>query len=152
MAQPDLVEQFSEAFEKVLGPSKPGNSATEKWQALRDSMHSTALATFGKRTSKTNDWFEAKWREMSPVIEAKRIAYGEYKRLSSDRNLQALKTARSKVQQAARLCANEYWTELSTTIQKAAETRNTRGMYEGIKKALGPVQIKTAPSNLRVGI
>ena len=77
MAQPDLVEQFSEAFEKVLGPSKPGNSATEKWQALRDSMHSTALATFGKRTTKTNDWFEAKWREISPVIEAKRIAYGE---------------------------------------------------------------------------
>ena len=73
------------------------------------------------------------------------IYYKNYKRLPSDKNQQALKTARSKVQQAARRCANEYWTELSTTIQKAADTGNTRGMYEGIKKALGPVQSKTAP-------
>ena len=52
---------------------------------------------------------------------------------------------RSKAQQTARHCANEYWTELSETIQSAAIAGNTRGMYDGIKTAMGPVQNKTAP-------
>ena len=82
---------------------------------------------------------------MRPVIEAKRKALIEYKRSPSERNLQILRAARSKVQQTARRCANEYWTQLSQDIQTAAITGNIRGMYDGIKKALGPTQSKTAP-------
>lgn len=145
MSQLDLVEQFAEAFQKELDASQPGDSATEKWEILRDTMHRTALATFGKRTSKTYDWFEAKSTEMTPVTEAKRAALAEYKRSPSEKNLHILRAARSKVQQTARRCANEYWTELSENIQTAAVTGNIRGMYEGIKKALGPAQTKTAP-------
>ena len=43
----------------------------------------------------------------------------------------------SKVQQTARRYANEYWTQLSQEIQTAAITGNIKGMYDGIKKALG---------------
>ena len=82
---------------------------------------------------------------MRPVIEANRKALIEYKRSPSERNLQILRAARSKVQQTARRCANEYWTQLSQDIQTAAITGNIRGMYDGIKKALGPTQSKTAP-------
>ena len=39
----------------------------------------------------------------------------------------------------------------SETIQMAAATGNIRGMYDGIKKALGPTQSKTAPLNLPLG-
>ena len=89
--------------------------------------------------------------EMIPAIEAKRIALAEYKRSPSERNLHILRTARSRVQQTARRCANEYWTELSENIQTAAATGNIRGMYDGIKKALGPVQSKTTPLKSSVG-
>ena len=34
---------------------------------------------------------------------------------------------------------------LSQDIQKAADTGNIRGVYEGIKKAVGPVSKKSAP-------
>ena len=81
---------------------------------------------------------------MTPVIEAKRAAPAEYKRLPSERSLQALRAARNKVQQTARRCANEYWQQLSDDIQTAAVTGNIRGIYEGIKKAVGPIQSKTA--------
>ena len=50
---------------------------------------------------------------MRPVIEAKRKALIEYKRSPSERNLQILRAARSKVQQTAKRCANDYWTQLS---------------------------------------
>ena len=152
MSQPNLMSQFAETFEKEFDAPQPKVSATEKWEILRDTMHRTALATLGKKTTKTHDWFDAKSSEMRPVIEAKRTALMEYKRSPSERNLQILRAARSKVQQVARRCADVYWTQLSQDIQTAAITSNIRGMYDGIKNALGPTQSKTAPSNPLVGI
>ena len=46
-------------------------NAPTLWEALCDTMYRTALATFGKRSSKSHDWFEAKSTVMTPVIEAK---------------------------------------------------------------------------------
>ena len=138
MSQPDLMEQFAQTFEKEFRSLQPGNSATEKWEVLCDTMCHTALATFGKRSSKSHNWFEAKSTVMTPVIEAKRAALAEYNCTPSERKLQILRIARSKAQQTARRCTNEYWTELSENIQSATITGNIRGMYDGIKKALGP--------------
>ena len=145
MSQPDLMEQFAQTFEKESGVLQPDDSATEKWEALRDTMYRTALATFRKRSSKWHDWFEAKSTVMTPVIEAKRAALIEYKRTPSERNLQILRIARSEAQQAVRCCVNEYWTELNENMQSAAITGSIRGMYDGIKKALGPTLDKTSP-------
>ena len=144
MSQPNLMSQFAEAFESEFGAAQPKDSATEKREILRDTMRRPSLAIFGRKTSKTHDWFDAKSTEMRPVIEAKRTALIVYKQSPSERNLQILRAARSKVQQTARRCANEYWTQLSQDIQTAAITGNIRGMYDGIKKALGPTQSKTA--------
>ena len=145
MSQPDLMEQFAQTFEQELGTSQPGDSVTEKWEALPDTKYRIALATFGKRSSKSHDWFEAKSTVMTPVIEAKRATLAEYKCAPSERNHQILRIVRSNAQQTARRCANEYWTELSENTQSTAITGNIMGMYDGIKKALGPTLNKTAP-------
>ncbi|XP_076042204.1 uncharacterized protein LOC143026092 [Oratosquilla oratoria] len=121
------------------------NTTAEKWNHLRDTIQKTALATFGKKASKNNDWFDAKFSEMSPVIDAKRAALAEHKRSPSEKTLQAHRAVRSKMQQTARRCANEYWQQLSDSIQFAAVSGNIRGMYEGIKTAQRPTQSKTAP-------
>ena len=70
MSQPVVVEEFAEAFEKEIGASQPGDSATEKWETLRDIMHRTALVTLGKKTLKSHDWFEAKSAKMTPPLKA----------------------------------------------------------------------------------
>ena len=88
---------------------------------------------------------------ITTVVEAKRAALAEYKRTPSERNLQNLRIARSKAQQTARRCANEYWTELRENVQSAAITENIRGMYDGIKQALGPTLNKTAPFRSSTG-
>lgn len=59
MRQLDLVEQFAEVFRKERDASKPGNSATLRWETLR-TMHGTALSIFAKRPLKAHDWLEAK--------------------------------------------------------------------------------------------
>ena len=68
MSQPDLIEQFTQTFEKESGALQPGDSATEKLEALRDTMHRTTLAIFGK---KSEDLFKARSTTMTSVIKAK---------------------------------------------------------------------------------
>ena len=60
MSHPDLVDKFAVAFNEEVVTSQHGDPATVKWETLRDTMHRTSLATFGKKTSKSHDWFEAK--------------------------------------------------------------------------------------------
>ena len=68
MTQPDLIEQFTEAFEEEYDASQSGDTATEKWITLQDTFHCIALDIFGKKTSKLHDWYEAKSSGMTPII------------------------------------------------------------------------------------
>ena len=145
MQQEAKIEEFAKTFEEAISTKNPQSTALDTWIHLRECIHTSALAIFGKKTSRSSDWFDANSAEMTPVIEAKRAALTEYKRSPSEKTLKTLRAARSKVQQTARKCANEYWQELSRNIQTAADTGNIRGMYDGITKALGPTQSKTAP-------
>ena len=90
---------------------------------------------------------------MQPVTEARRNALLAHKQnpcpMASTRD--ALRAARSKAQQTARRCHNDYWLNLCDKIQIAAAKGNARGMYEGIKTATGPTATKTAPLKSKTG-
>ncbi|WP_353803968.1 hypothetical protein, partial [Acinetobacter baumannii] len=100
---------------------------------------------------KSEDWFEAYWEELKPVTEEKRLALLAYKASPNTSTLEALKAAKKRAQQISRRCANTYWLNLCNRIQEAANTGNTRGLYEGIKKATGPSVMKTAPLKSKTG-
>ena len=144
------VEEFAQVLEDSL-PGPPTANAQDRWKHFRDAVYNAAMSTFGKKTSKSADWFEAHSEEMTPVIEAKRNALTACKANPSDQNLKILRAARSKVQQRARQCANDYWLQLCSQIQMAADTGNIKAMYDGIKQALGPTQKKTAPLKSATG-
>ena len=145
------AEEFRTEFEKDYNVDEGENTAKGKWQHLQQSIHKAAMKVFGKKTHKTQDWFEAKTSELTPVLDAKRTALKKFKASPCEKNLQILKSARSKAQSTARRCANEYWQELSANIQVASYCGNIKGMYDGIKKALGPTQTKTAPLKSTTG-
>ncbi|XP_035663411.1 uncharacterized protein LOC118407100 [Branchiostoma floridae] len=142
---PEKVEEFEEALEAALLKKPASENAEQRWSYLRDTLHRTALGVFGRKQGKTQDWFEEYASELNVVIEEKRTALLEHKRSPSQLTLQVLRTARSKVQRMARQCANKFWLDLCKSIQSSAETGNIRGMYEGIKKAIGPTQNGSAP-------
>ena len=93
------------------------------------------ISVYGKEERKNADWFQANITELEPVINGKRTALIKYKRGPTPKNIQALRAARSKAQRTARRCANNYWLQLSESIQQTSDTANIRGMYEGIKQA-----------------
>jgi exonuclease III len=143
MQEPALVQQFAAAFNQI--DTTNAETATQTWEKLQESIHQTAKVTFGTRTKRSEDWFESNAHILLPLIEAKRKAHLAHQDSPTRANLNALKSARKKVQQAVRHCANDYWSKLSQEIQTAADTGNIRGMYEGIKRAFGPTPMKTAP-------
>lgn len=151
MRHPNLVEQFSNCLSEKTN-SLPDTSSEDLWSKLKEAMHEAAMETFGQKTHRSSDWYEAKSHILEPLIEKKRAALMAYKQDPSHRNLTVLKSARSLVQREARRCANDYWTELSENIQSAAASGNVKKMYEGIKMALGPRKNKSAPIKSATGV
>ena len=93
----------------------------------------------------------AHWIELQPVTETKRKALLAYKQNPCPGTRDAVRAARSKAQQTARRCANEYWQNLCGNIQAAVDSGHSKCMYEGIKTATGPTCVKTAPLKAKTG-
>ena len=144
MQDPELVAQFTNLFEEKYSPLE-SDSAERRWEVLKTAMHSCALATFGRKKTKSADWFEAKSKELNPTIDKKRHLQCAYNKDPSTENLRKLRQARNETQRRVRQCAYDYWVELSQRIENASATGNIRAMYEGIKVATGPSQTKSAP-------
>ena len=149
---PERSRQFQDAFSvKMDNSAPPATDIDSKWCHLRDSIYSSAFIAFGKKGRRSADWFEAHWKEMQPVTDAKRKALLAHKQNPSTGTRDALRAARNKAQQTARRCANDYWLNLCSRIQTAADCGNTRDMYDGIKTATGPATTKTAPLKSKTG-
>lgn len=142
--KPELRERFAEVIDKALEDC-PTDNATTRWDFIRDAIYQAASDTFGKRTRKNEDWFEASIVEMEPVIAAKSAALLKYKRRPCAKTLAAYREARNNAKRVARSCANDYWLKLCNDIQTSADSGNTRAMYEGMKRAFGPSVTKIAP-------
>ena len=109
------------------------------------------MLAFGKKERLSQDWFNAFITDMDPVIEAKRQAYLAYKDTPSEKTDAALRAARSNAQRIARRCANDFWLQLCESIQTASDWWNIRGMFDGIKRAVGRTVKKTAPLKSTTG-
>ena len=121
------------------------------WLHLRETIYNTSIAVLGKKERKSADWFEANWEIMEPVTEAKRKALMAYKAAPGPDALQKLRNARNIARKTARFCANKYWVDLCIGIQSAADQGDAKKMYEGIKKATGPLISKSAPLKSKTG-
>lgn len=141
-----LQQDFTKRFQQLLTTTYSAQqNATDRWNSLRDGIHSVAIATFGKQARKNEDWFNANIATLQPLIDAKRKALLDYKANPNTKSHQVLKACRSATQHAARRCANDFWINLCADIQMASVRGDVRSMYDGIKKAIGPVAKKTAP-------
>ncbi len=139
-----MCEQFADTIEEALKHC-PTTNAEERWHYIHDTIHKSAIDTFGKRERKRPDWFETGIAVLEPTIAAKRTALLNYEREPSEKTLAALRGARNNAQWIGRQCANYYWLNLCQSIQLAADSSNIRAMYEGMKRAFGPRVTKIAP-------
>ena len=108
MQDPVLVSQFTDLFEKEYAPESDELVSADKcWQSLKAAMHKYALATFGRKNTKSSDWFEAKSKLLNPVLENERQKQCDYNKYPSKQNLCKLRQARKEAKQMVRRCAND---------------------------------------------
>ena len=151
MKDPVKTQLFTDKVKEGLSKTSPSVTIDSKWTHLRDTIYTSAIDAFGKKSHKNTDWFDEYWDEMKPVTEAKRKALMAYKEKPTPDRLHALKTAKSHAQKVARQCANTYWLNLCSSIQSAADMGNAKAMYENIKRATGPLTSKVAPLKSKSG-
>ncbi|XP_061707843.1 uncharacterized protein LOC133518227 [Cydia pomonella] len=105
----------------------------------------TAGKVFGYQKAKSHDWLIENEEHLLPLIDLKRQAFLSFRLNPCDATREELSKAKASLQCSSRFYANAYWTELCQGIQACADAGNIGGVYEGIKRALGPIQKKTAP-------
>ena len=141
---PKLAEDLSRRIELAL-PSPVEGNAEVKWTILQETIYKEAKETFGTRNNSSQDWFEADYEYLNPIFEKKRKALVDHKKNPTSSSKHHLERTCKEARQSARNSANRYWKGLSQEMQRAADTGNVRGVYEGMKKAIGPMPKKTAP-------
>ena len=141
---PKLAKEFKMKIQEAL-PSFVEGNAEEKWSTIQETVYKQAKDTFGTKKEPSKDWFEDNMETLRPILEKKRNALISHKNNPDIFSKQQLKEACKNSKRSSRRCANDYWINLSQDIQKAADTGNIRGVYDGIKKAVGPAPKKSAP-------
>lgn len=144
-----MSEKFYRSLRDALHSDTPEGNAQQRWSQLRNTIHDIAFSVFGKKTRKSPDWFEANTTVLTAPTEKRRA---NYKQNPSQALLQTLMSARNKVQRTARCFANDFWLQLGASNHHAADTGNTAGVYDGIKKAIGPTKSKIAPLKTTTGV
>ena len=138
-------DAFAQDFNKRMSSLKKQNTPDETWNQLRDNIYASSKACFGLKRFSNTDWIEAHSDTLMPLIVKKRTALVEQKRTpSSQHATDSLRKAKSDLQRESRRCANEFWTDLSTAIQRASDSGDAKTKYNLMRKALGPTPTKVA--------
>ena len=135
-------QMFENEMSEVIIPDRGVHVA---WPLLRDSLHTAASNSFGTTSRKSADWFESSASILAPLVETKRKTLLQYKNIGNQENLAALRISRNNFLSTARICENQYWNDLSSEIQCNAECGNIKGVYDGIRRAIGPTKKMSAP-------
>ena len=134
---PHRLESYTSTLSRAFTSRPSEGDAQQQWGQLRDSIYSSLSLAFGRKKSKSQGWFEANASNLTPLLEEKQAALLAHKQNPTPATQQALKSAHSQAQRSARRCANDYWLELCSNIQRSADSRNIRGVSTGTRKPLG---------------
>ena len=136
------VTKFQELLTDQFSSSPTPNTPGPAWSRLKSTVTDCALTAFGRRTRTQPDWFRDSADILLPALEAKRAARTMLHTRSSS---SVLRAAKSNVQRLTRTALCRYWSGLSARIQHCADSGDLRGLYNGIKEAIGPTPKKSAP-------
>ena len=149
MHNKDRIKNFSSLMQSVALSSD--TDAAKSWSRIQESIYRNALESFGKKKNTNKDWFEENINVLLPLIKIKRQAHVDYQHDPSSTSLNRLREARKTFRKTARKCANEFWLTTSAGIQAAADRGDTKSVYDGIRKAVGPTKKLTSPLQSATG-
>ena len=124
------------------------------WENFKSHVYNIGVEVLGLRKIKHRDWFDENDQEISSLLEAKNTLHVKHLNASgSDRVMleQSLKEAKSSLQRKIRQIKNQWWSTISTNIQKAYNRKDSKTLYQLISKAFGPQSSSVVPVKSRDG-
>lgn len=141
---PSCVSKFRELLAGHFTSTVPRNPEAA-WSRFRSAVSDSALSAFGIRSRRQPDWFTDNADTLLPALQTKRIARNKV-RIRNTRSAKAeYRKAKNLVQRCTREALHHYWKQLSNRIQTCSDTGDLRGLYSGIKEAIGPIPKRSAP-------
>ena len=145
-----------ESFEQEMMDSaiaqweeKKNSTPDEEWAALQQVVYNTAKTYLGKPDRKHQDWFDPNDQELQTLTSRRDQAHQRVLQTRSTRSTTAAyKDACRLLQKRTRALKSDWWERKAGELQRAADSNNMKGFYNGLKevwgpKKKGPVQLKS---------
>ena len=141
-------ESFEEEMDSALAQWEEKKSTTpdEEWAALQQVVYNTANTYLGKPDRKHQDWFDVNDQELHTRMSRREQVHQRVLQTRSTRSTTAAyKDACRLLQKHTRALKSDWWERKAEELQRAADSNNMKGFYNGLMKVWepkkkGPVQ------------
>ena len=133
-----LATKLQQAYETM----ETHQTATASWNAFKDATLKAAEDVLGFPVRKHRDWFDENNTSIKPLLNQLHDLHMEA--ITDSRNAVkagAYRACKQQVQRQLRTMQNAWWQTLAAEIQGAADRRDFKAFYHGLKAVHGPVHI-----------
>lgn len=142
-----LHQEFQDHLDGRLETTGPlTGGPEEKWAIFKEAVTESAKAVLGPKKRHHQDWFDENNEAIQALLNEKRAAYIDWQNHPNcvsrrDR----FKEYQAKAQRELRAMQDAWWEEKADDIQRYADTKRTKQMYDAIKTIYGPPKRGSAP-------
>ena len=154
LADADKIKELGEGLKShiTINCDTAGDNPEEAtdienlWKSFRDSTLNVATDVLGFVKRKHQDWFDENDEEIEPLLSAMHAAHRDF--IGSKQSPALKKTyleCKRAAQKRLRQMKNKWWEDKAAELQEAADTHNTKALFDGLKAVYGPRSNGSAP-------
>ena len=144
---PSNAQYFADILEERLKSTVLDDRDVEAaWSTLRTTVYNTAFECLGPSIRIHKDWFDENCAEITQLLEDKHRAHKAHiDDPTSTAKKDALRNARSTVQQKLRAIQDSWLNAKADEIQRYADSHDMKNFYCGLKEVYGPTPSGSFP-------
>ena len=128
-------------MDSVLAQWEENENSTpdEEWAALQQVVYNTAKTYLGKPDRKHQNWFDPNDQQLQTLMSRRDQAHQRVLQTRSTRSTTAAyKDACRLLQKHTRALKSDWWDRKAVELQRAADSNNMKGFYNGLKEVWDP--------------
>ena len=139
---PSTQDELALQMDKALSephPTVDSQDVETAWSDLRDVAHNTAADVLGFVKRKHQDWFDENDAAISELLDDMHKAHHTWLQdKGSTSKATAYRKAKQLVQAKTRAMKDKFWATKAHELQQAADMKDTKRFYDGLKTVFGP--------------
>ncbi|XP_056681758.1 uncharacterized protein LOC103095138 [Monodelphis domestica] len=147
LRDPSYLQTFQSCLDNKLSAKGPlTRSSTEKWNQFRDTVKETSKAVLGPKQHNPQDWFDENNTAIEDLLSKKNKAFMEWQNNpNSAPKKDRFKSLQATAQYKIRKMQDQWWGKKAEEIQRFADTKNYKQLFNALKTVYGPLKPTTTP-------